>query len=185
MSDRVTGVRVSRESIWWAVGIVLTLAVAGVVCGLFWRSRLHVPHGVVVGGSWYPDPWDAGEQASFASTGWYVLIALAVGVVLGVLTAWFSRAPELVTLVAVLVGSLLAAWLMLAVGLHGAPADPQAAASHASDGTRLTGTISRPGAAAFVTWPLATLVPLGAIFLLFPEHRTSSVTTGEGRPRAR
>jgi hypothetical protein len=178
MSDRLTKVRVSRESVAWAVGIVVALSVVGVVCGLFWRSRLDVPHGVVVGGSWYPDPWDPGEQASFASTGWFVLIALAVGVVLGVLTAWFSRAPELVTLGAVLIGSLLAGWLMLTVGLHGAPADPQSAAAHAKDGTRLTGTISRPGAAAFVTWPLATLVPLGAIFLLFPGRRQASSASG-------
>jgi hypothetical protein len=68
---------------------------------------------------------------------------------------------------------------MLAVGLHGAPADPQAAAAHAKDGARLSGTISRPGAAAFVTWPLATLVPLGAIFLLFPERRRASSATDE------
>ena len=174
MSDRLTRVRVSRGSVAWFIGIVVVLGVVGVVCGLFWRSRIDVPHGVVVGGSWYPDPWDTGERDSFASTGWYVLIALAVGVVLGVLAAWFSRASELVTLGAVLVGSLLAAWLMLRVGLHGAPADPQAAAAHAADGTRLSGTISRPGRAAFVVWPLATLVPLGAIFLLLPERSSAS-----------
>jgi hypothetical protein len=177
MSDRLTHERVSRETIAWAVGIVVVLGVVGVVCGLFWRSRLQVPHGVVVGGSWYPDPWDTGERASFASTGWYVLIALAVGVVIGVLVAWLSRAPELITLAAVLIGSLLAAWLMLAVGLHGAPADPRTAAAHASDGTRLSGTISTPGAAAFVTWPLATLVPLGTIYLLLPERRQTSAAT--------
>jgi hypothetical protein len=161
MSDRVT-----RPALLWAGGILAVFAVAGVACGLVWRSRLTAPDGVVVGGRWYPDPWDRGEQLSFASTGWYVVIAVLAGVVLGLLAVWLSRAPELVTLAAVLAGSLLAAWLMLVVGLHGAAPDPQAAAAHAADGTRLAGTLSRPGRAALLVWPLAAVIPVGAAFLL-------------------
>jgi ribose/xylose/arabinose/galactoside ABC-type transport system permease subunit len=164
MSDRLT----RGPILAWAVGIFAALATAGVACGLLWRARLDAPHGIVVGGQWYPDPWDTGEQAAFAATGWYVVIALVAGVVLGLLAAWLSRAPEVVTLAAVLLGSLAAGWLMLVVGLHGSPADPQAAAAHAADGTRLSGAVSRPGAAAFVTWPLAAIVPLAALFLLVP-----------------
>ncbi|MFI2707368.1 hypothetical protein ACH5WX_07470, partial [Nocardioides sp. CER28] len=151
MSDRLTAIRVSRGSLLWAGAIVVAFLLAGVVGGLVWHSLVDIPRGVVVGHRWYPDPWDTGEQASFAATGWYVVAAAVAGVVIGLLAAWFSRAPEVVTLAAVVIGSLLAAWLMLVVGLHGAPADPQTAAAHAADGTRLTGTISRPGAAAFIT----------------------------------
>lgn len=167
MSDRLT------RAVAWGAGLLAAFAVVGAAAGLLWRSRLHVPHGVVVGHQWYPNPWDAGERSFFAATGWYVVIALVAGVLLGLLAAWFARAPELVTLVAVLAGSLLAAWLMLVVGLHGAPPDPQIAAAHAADGTRLSGTISRPGVAAFVVWPLAALVPLGAVYLLVPDSRSA------------
>jgi hypothetical protein len=171
MSDRLTAARVSRGSLLWAGAIVVVLVAAGVVGGLVWRALVDIPSGVVVGHQWYPDPWDPGQQASFAATGWYVVVAAVAGLVIGLLAAWFSRAPEVLTLVAVVVGSLVAAWLMLVVGLHGAPPDPQTAAAHAADGTRLSGTISRPGAAAFITLPLAAIAPLAVVFLLVAGHR--------------
>lgn len=171
MSDRLTATRVSRGSALWAVGILAVLAAAGVGAGLLWRSSVDIPHGVVLNHQWYPDPWDPGQRAAFSATGSYVLISLVAGIVLGLLAAVLSRAAELVTLGAVLVGGLLAAWLMLVVGLHGAPPDPQLAAAHAANGTRLSGTIARPGAAAFVTWALAAVAAVGAVFLIVPDHR--------------
>ncbi|GAB7003770.1 hypothetical protein JCM18899A_12420 [Nocardioides sp. AN3] len=170
MSDGLTAQRVSRTAVVWTAGILLGFALVGAVCGLIWRSLLHVPRGVVVGHQWYPASFDSGERASFAATGWYVVIAVVAAVVLGLLAAWLSRAPEVLTLGAVLVGSLLAGWLMLVVGLHGAPPDPQTAAAHAADGTRISGTLSRPGRAAFVTWPLLAVAAVGAFFLLIPMH---------------
>jgi hypothetical protein len=174
MSDRVTVGPVERRSLAWVLGIVVVIAAAGVVGGLVWHSLLDVPHGVVVGHQWFPDPWETGERDAFDATGWYVVIAVVAGLVLGLASAVLSRAPELWTLAAVLVGSLLAAWLMRAVGLHGAPPDPQVAAKHAADGTRLSGTLGRPGAAAFVTWPLAAVVPVGVLFLILPGRRPAT-----------
>ncbi|WP_091121198.1 hypothetical protein [Nocardioides terrae] len=153
----------------WVAGLVAGFAATGAVSGLLWRTRLHAPDGIVVGGQWYSG---STHEDSFASTGWYVVIAVAAGLLLGIAAAWLSRAPEVLTLAAVLVGSLLAAWLMRVVGLHGAPPDPARAAAHAADGTRLTGTISRPGVAAFVTWPLAAVLAVGAVFLLLGERPT-------------
>jgi ribose/xylose/arabinose/galactoside ABC-type transport system permease subunit len=157
--------RVSR-ALGWAVGIVAVFAAVAAACGWLWRSRLHVPPGLVVGHRWYPNPWDQGQRADFASTAWYVVIALAAGLVLGVLTVLFSRAPEVVTLVALAAGSALAAWVMLRVGLHGAPPDPAAAARTAADGTRLSGTLTHPGRAALLSFPLAALVPAAVLFLV-------------------
>lgn len=179
MSDGLTAARVSRRSLLWAGAIVVVLVAAGVVGGLVWRALVDVPAGIVVNHHWYPDPWDLGQRASFAATGWYVVVAIVAGLVIGLLAAWFSRAPEIVTLVAVVVGSLLAAWLILVVGLHGAPPDPQGAAAHAADGTRLSGTISRPGAAAFITLPLAAIVPLAVVFLLVAERGADPAPTIE------
>ena len=183
MSDRVSVDRSSRRSLAWVVGIVLVIASVGVAAGLLWHSLLHVPHGVVVGHQWFPDPWESGERDLFDATGWYVVIAVVAGLVLGVLAAVLSRAPELWTLAAVLVGSLIAAWLMRAVGLHGAPPDPHAAARHAADGTRLSGTFGRPGAAAFITWPLAAVLPVGLVFLLVPGRAPAPAErTAQARP---
>jgi hypothetical protein len=168
MPDRVTAARSARRALVWAGGIVVVTAVVGVLCGLVWRSLLDAPRGIVVGHQWYPNPPEAGERTAFDATGWYVVIAVVAGLAVGIVAAVLGRARELWTLAGVLLGALLAAWLMRLVGLHGAPPDPQALARHAADGTKLPGTLGRPGAAAFVTWPLAALVPVGAIFLIVP-----------------
>lgn len=181
--------RAAGRAVGWAAGAVAVFALVGVAAGLLWRSRVHAPPGVVVDHHWYPQPWDSGQQADFAATGWYVVIALLAGLVLGLLAARLSRAPEVVTLGAVVVGSALAGWLMLRVGLHGVPPDPRLAAAHAADGTKLSGTVSRPRPAALVALPLGAIGALCAVFLLAPgraaapreeprEARVSEVTPG-------
>ena len=57
------------------------------------------------------------------------------------LTAWLFDRSELVTLVAVIVGSALAAYLMLRVGTHLSPADPHELAKTAQDGDKLKGAL--------------------------------------------
>jgi hypothetical protein len=142
---------------------------------------VHIPSGVVLDHRWYPDPWDPGQRDAFAATGWYVVIALVAGVLLGVLAGWLSRAPELVTLAAVVVGSVAAAVVMRLVGLHGAPPDPQLAAAHAAEGTRLSGTIAAPGRGALIAFPLASIVTLALLFLIVTP---ASARTGDEAARA-
>lgn len=179
MPDRVSGRRVSAR---WATGIVVAFVVVGVVGGLLWRSRLDIPGGVVVGHRWYPDPWDPGQRAAFAATGWYVVIAGAAGLLLGILASLLSRAAELVTLAAVVVGSVLAVLLMLVVGLHGAPPDPQVAAAHLADGTRLRGTITVPRLGALLVLPLTAAVAIAVVFLTLAPHprEVSPIGSNEG-----
>ncbi|UDY22473.1 hypothetical protein [Nocardioides sp. Kera G14] len=152
--------------------ILLWCAVLGDLGGRLWMSRWHAPQGVVSGHTWYPDPWDAGSRADFAATAWFTLIALGLGLATGVLAAWLSRAGELVTLVALVVGSCLAAWLMYRHGVHTAPPDPAPIAKTAKDGTRLIGTLVAPGWSARVCLPLAALIGLGGWFLLLPDRKT-------------
>ena len=77
--------------------------------------------GVVAGHQWYTS--EAGLRDDFAGIGWYVAIACSPGCCWA-LAAWFFDRSELVTLVAVVVGSVLAAYLMLRVGYHLSPPDP-------------------------------------------------------------
>ena len=66
------------------------------------------------------------------------------GLVLGALAAWLLDRSELVTLVAVVVGSVLAAYLMLRVGLPPQPAGPRTCSPRtAADGTKLDGALAR------------------------------------------
>jgi len=52
---------------------------------------------------------------------------------------------EIVTLVAVVIGSALAAWVMLRVGLSLSPPDPEALAKTAKEGTELPGRLDLAG----------------------------------------
>ena len=73
---------------------------------------------------WIPQPYAEGERADFAGTGWYVVVAVVAGLLLGVIAGLLLDRNELVTLAAVAAGSALAAWLMLRVGVSFSAPDP-------------------------------------------------------------
>ena len=166
-----------------AVEMVLVVAVfaaAGALCGWLWFTIWSPPAGIVVGNQWYPDPMEAGLRADFSGTGLYVVIALVSGLVLGAVTAYFFDRSELATLLAVAVGSALAGWLMLQVGLDLSPPDPDVLAKTAEDGTEFEGhlyvgssadkdaTVNRP---ALLCFPAGALVGLSGAYLLTRSRR--------------
>jgi hypothetical protein len=145
-----------------ALVIVVVFGGAGLLCGWLWFHLWDVPGGVVSGGQWLTS--EAGLRAEFSGVAWYVSIAALSGLVLGALSAWLLARSELVTLVAVLAGSVLAAYLMLRLGQHLGPPDPHELAKTAADGTRLRGALrvdSWPPRAAF---PFGALVGLTVVF---------------------
>jgi hypothetical protein len=130
--------------------VVAVFAGVGALGGLLWYRLWDEPHGVVSGHEWYTS--ESGLRADFASTGWYVVIAVLAGLLLGGLAALLCTRSELVTLVAVVGGSVLAAYVMLQVGYHRSPPDPDVLARAAKDGTKLDGALrvdSWPPKAAF------------------------------------
>jgi hypothetical protein len=145
-----------------AAVVVVLYAVTGLLSGWLWYHLWDQPDGVVSGGQWFTS--EAGLRADFAGVAWYVSIGVLAGLVLGVLSAWLLARSELVTLAAVLVGSVVAAYLMLRLGQHLGPADPHDLAKTAADGTRLRGALrvdSWPPRAAF---PFGALVGLSVVF---------------------
>ncbi len=152
-----------------AVEVLVVLAVfaaAGAGLGWLWFHVWQQPTGTVVRHVWYPD--EEGLRDVFDATGWYVVLAAGGGVVVGGLATAFGRRSPLVTLVAVAAGSLLAAWVMLKVGLALSPEDPQTLAKTAADGAKLRGRLSLEGAnSPYLAWPLGSLVTLMVLnFLL-------------------
>ena len=145
----------SRVVLLQALAIVVVLAIGGALCGVLWFRLWDPPAGVVSDGQWVTD--EAGLRAGFSGTGGYVAIAAVAGLVLGVLLTLLLDRSELVTLVAVACGSVLAGYLMLEVGMHLGPADPHTLARTAADGTRLDGALRAPG------WPPRLAFPLGAL----------------------
>jgi hypothetical protein len=170
---------------WWvvavvqAVVIVVAFAVVGAACGWLWYHLWDAPSGVVADHQWFTN--EAGLRADFDGVAWYVAIALVAGLVLGVLAAWLLDRSELVTLAAVVVGSVLAAYVMLRVGVHLSPADPHQLARTAADGDKLKGALHVdpwPPRAAF---PFGALLGLALVYLLTggwsPREPRREVTT--------
>lgn len=161
MPDRLTRVLV----------VVLAFAAVGAMTGVAWEALWEAPTGVVYQERWFLDP--AGPDVSFSGTGLYVLLALPVGWALGGLAGLLPR-HEVVTLGSVLVGSVLAGWLMYAVGHALGPSDPRVLAAGEADYTRVPGdlVLVAPGestsplrSTAFVAFPVGALAGLAFVYL--------------------
>jgi len=159
-----------RTALLQAVVIMVAFAVVGVLCGLLWSAVWQPAQGEVSHHVWYPFSWDRAQPAFFAGTGWYVLIATAAGLVLGALAAWLLDRRELVTLAAVVVGGLVAAYLMRVVGLHRSPGSPQHLAKTAADGTKLPSQLTLASWWLVLVFPGGALASLSALFLAVPKR---------------
>ncbi len=150
-----------------ALIILATFAAVGLVCGGLWYWWWEPPQGVVNGGVWLTD--EEGLRGDFTGTALYVAIAVVAGAVTGAVTSFMLDRSELVTLVAVALGSALAGWLMLQVGQQLGPVDPEVLARAAADGTRLPGDLSISGRIPLVAFPGAAISALVGVFVLFPR----------------
>jgi hypothetical protein len=161
---------------WWllrdAAVVLAAFTVGGALCGVLWEWWWTAPTGSVVDGVWLPDI--EGVRAVFSGTALYVVVAALGGLALGALSGWLFDRVELVTLGAVIAGSVVAAWLMLQVGTSLAPADPQPIAAAAADQTRLPGTLQVSGKSPYVAFPLGAAAGLSAVFIGLAPNRRSA-----------
>lgn len=159
MTGRVTG----RPAVQLGL-VVVGLALVGVLAGVVWEWIWNPVIGVVVDHQWSPGS-AIGLQQEFSSTGWYVVVAVVAGLLAGLGVGLLADRVPLLTLVAVVVGSALAAWLMLVVGSALGPPDPAAAAHTADDGTRLPSDLSVSGKSPFLALPTGALLGMALVFI--------------------
>jgi hypothetical protein len=152
-----------------ALLIIAVFAGVGALAGWLWYHLWDVPKGVVSGGQWFTS--EAGLRDDFSGVAWYVSISVVAGLVLGTLAAWLLHRSELVTLGAVIVGSALAAYLMLRVGQHLSPPDPHELAKTAKEGTELNGALRVRG------WPPRGAFTFGALVGLALVYAVSVTRT--------
>jgi hypothetical protein len=162
-----------HASRWWLVrDVLLVLAVfaaVGALAGVWWELWWSPPTGVVVDHAWVPDA--VGVRELFSGTALYVVVGLTCGLLAGAGCAWFVDRVEVVTLLTVAAGSVLAAWLMLQVGTALAPPDPALVAETAADGTRVDGTLRVQGDGALVSLPAGALTGLVVVFIGLAPNR--------------
>ena len=171
--------RTTRRLLVQPALVLVALALAGALAGVVWEWIWSPTIGVVVDHRWTAGT-ALGLQHEFSGTGWYVVVAAVAGLLAGVgVTLMADRVP-LLTLAAVVVGSVLAAWLMLQVGTALGPPDPAAAARHAADGTRLPDQLSVSGRSPFIAFPVGALLGLVFVFI----GLSARIHTQESRERA-
>ena len=154
-----------------ALLIVAIFAVAGVLAGVVWEWLWTAPTGVVVHHQWLQD--ERGLSGEFSGTGLYVLVAAVAGLLVGGTVAVLLDRSELVTLVAVLGGALLAGWLMSHVGGFLGPADPRSLAATANTGTHLPDHLVVSGKSELRAFPGGALVGLVVVFLGLSRHHAT------------
>lgn len=156
MPDRVRALR-------QVLLVILGFALVGVLAGAVWEWVWTPPTGVALGKEFLLD--GDGLRSDFSSTALYVVVASLAGLLLGVLVAVLAPRHELLTLVAVAVGSVLAAWLMLRVGVLLGPPDPGPLARAAEDYTPLVDELRVSGRSPFVAFPGGALLGLLVAFV--------------------
>jgi hypothetical protein len=145
---------------------VAVFVLAGALAGVLWRHLWSPVTGVVQQHQWFAMPFDAGEQHDFNGEAWYFIVALASGIALALVAVVVMRGAELLTLLAVAVGSVAAGVVMWRVGMIGNAPDPMQLAKHAADGTKLSSRLHLANAVALTAFPLGALGMLMCAFLM-------------------
>lgn len=147
--------------------ILLAFVVVGVLCGLLWHTWwAPAPEGVAVEGRPYFD-----DDVVARGLGLYVVIGAVAGLVLGIVAAFVFENDEVATVVALLVGAIIAGWLMALVGQWLGPESAVEAAKDTADFEPVRADLSAGWVAPFVAFPGGAMV--GAVFVLVTFHRRS------------
>lgn len=159
---------------------MVVLAGAGALAGLLWFRLWEPPRGVVRSGAWLTD--ETGLRGDFSGTGLYVVVAALTGLLLGVVIALLLARSELATLGFLLLGAVLAGWVMYRVGILDSPGDPRVLADDTADGTVLPGRLRLAGWTPFVAFPTGALLGYAALLVALPG-RGSGADAGRRQQR--
>lgn len=154
-----------------AVAALVLFAGAGVGGGFAWRHLWTPPAGKAFDGSWIPTPVEEGLQNDFSGVGWYVVVAVVIGLVLGLVTAVLLGRAEVVGVLVAVVGSALAAYLVLTTGERLSPPDPDKVATSAEDGAKIPGDLEFDGWTPLLSLPIGSLTGVSLVYLLTNRRR--------------
>ena len=160
-----------RRSILLTIAVVLTYVVVGALAGVVWERLWSPPTQVVQQHQLYYTDY-ASLRRVFSGTGLYALVSAVASALVALAAALLTRRRELLTLGAVIVGSLAAAYTMHAVGGSLGPADPEKLAAVAADGTRVSGQLVVNGKTPYLVWPMVSLFVLSLVFFAAPATRS-------------
>lgn len=164
-----------------------TYVILGVVGGLLWRWWWNAPSGVVINHGWIPGvvstggslyPLASPPQAIPAATAHWALLAVAVGLIGGLVGALAGRGREYAALAVTMIGSGVAALLMMGVGYLHRGVDPNTLAAVLPDGVILQDRLSL-ATPWLLALPLAVSGTVLAVAFIGWSARTSPETHGD------
>jgi hypothetical protein len=170
MPDRLTATQLVPILRQVVVSVTL-LVLAGALAGVVWVWLWTPPTGVVVDHRWVQD--ESGLRGDFSATGSYVAVAAVTGLLVAVLLGVLFDRAEVVTLLAVLAGSVLAGWVMYRVGVALSPADPRSLADSAEEGARLPGRLMVDGSSPFRAFPGGAMLGLVIVYFGLPRRHAN------------
>jgi hypothetical protein len=159
------------------VGVLGTLLVVGVVCGVLWW--LAVDPAVFVrtrGGGGSMSEVELAKR--FNADGWYAVLAIVAGFLSGLFLSWWRTRDHRLTTLLLLPGAALAAAAMAFVGRVLGPGDPNAALSQAQPGQTVPVELEVLAFSSYLTWPIAVL--FGALMVLWSSPGLPEPGRGEG-----
>ena len=157
----VDGRRVVKD----VVLVLVAFLVAAVVAGALWPQLVdpviveRAEQGILTGEVALGDRFD--------NVGWYALLAGAFGLLLGVVLVARMRGHEVITLLAVLVGACLAAWVSAQVGTWLGPDDPNQVLEDAKVGATAEDRVVLTADVAYLVWPISAMV--GSVVVLWSQ----------------
>ncbi|PUA80541.1 hypothetical protein C7S10_12290 [Nocardioides currus] len=172
------------------LGIVAVFAAVGAVAGVVWEWLWDAPVGVAYQDQWFLEP--AGPDYAFSGTGWYVVVALVAGALTAFALGWWWPRHEVASLAAIVVGSVLAGWVMFRVGHSLGPQDPRVLAAGKADFTAIPSDLTLAGvdgeprlfrldSAAMAAFPIGAMIASVYVFAVATGRR-SGRRSGRRKP---
>lgn len=153
--------------------VLLTYAVLGAVAGVVWEAVWTPPGQVIAEHQVFYDSY-ASLRRVFSGTGLYVVIGGITSALVALVVTLLARGRELLTLLLVVIGSAIAAAVMLKVGTALGPADPASIAEHTVKRTSVPGALTVQGKSVlgvkspYLIWPMSSLLVLALVFFAWP-----------------
>jgi hypothetical protein len=149
--------------------VLVWFAVVGVLGAVVWWQLTPLAEFTRTATTAQMDEAQLGRQV--ATDGWYVAIAAVGGLLSGIALVGLRRRDPLAMVVLVAVGGLLAAWLMVRIGLWLGPADPKTVLHDVAVGGKVPLQLKPHASGVWFVWPIAALVGAIAIIWGLDDHR--------------
>jgi hypothetical protein len=156
------------------IEVLIAYALVGLVAGLVWEGVWTPPTMVVQQHQAFYADYQSLRRV-FTGTGLYVIVGAAASVLTALAISVLTRQREVLVLVAVTLGSAMAALVMREVGVSRGPADPTVLAKTTANGSHLSGALDVSGHSPYLVWPMTALFVLALVFFAWPRSRSAQM----------